>query len=142
MEKKILNKYLNKKKELNTTKKILKKLREKPKIVADCVKDYKTGYAHTVKIEGYDVITSYKIKMYEEKEAILEKEIPIILKELKEIIETIEDPLAKSIFEYRYITDMSFEEIAVKTNNSYENVRNIYYRTLKKLTQNDTKKVI
>ncbi len=142
MEKKILNKYLNKKKELNTTKKILKKLREKPKIVADCVKDYKTGYAHTVKIEGYDVITSYKIKMYEEKEAKLEKEIPIILKELKEIIETIEDPLAKSIFEYRYITDMSFEEIAVKTNNSYENVRNIYYRTLKKLTQNDTKKVI
>lgn len=142
MEKKILNKYLNKKKELNTTKKILKKLREKPKIVADCVKDYKTGYAHTVKIEGYDVIISYKIKMYEEKEAKLEKEIPIILKELKEIIETIEDPLAKSIFEYRYITDMSFEEIAVKTNNSYENVRNIYYRTLKKLTQNDTKKVI
>lgn len=142
MEKKTLNKYLNKKKELNTTKKILKKLREKPKIVADCVKDYKTGYAHTVKIEGYDVITSYKIKMYEEKEAKLEKEIPIILKELKEIIETIEDPLAKSIFEYRYITDMSFEEIAVKTNNSYENVRNIYYRTLKKLTQNDTKKVI
>ena len=142
MEKKILNKYLNKKKELNTTKKILKKLREKPKIVADCVKDYKTGYAHTVKIEGYDVITSYKIKMYEEKEAKLEKEIPIILKELKEIIETIEDPLAKSIFEYRYITDMSFEEIAVKTNNSYENVRNIYYRTLKILTQNDTKKVI
>lgn len=142
MEKKTLNKYLNKKKELNTTKKILKKLREKPKIVADCVKDYKTGYAHTVKIEGYDVITSYKIKMYEEKEAKLEKEMPIILKELKEIIETIEDPLAKSIFEYRYITDMSFEEIAVKTNNSYENVRNIYYRTLKKLTQNDTKKVI
>lgn len=132
MEKKTLNKYLNKKKELNTTKKILKKLREKPKIVADCVKDYKTGYAHTVKIEGYDVITSYKIKMYEEKERKLEKEIPIILKELKEIIETIEDPLAKSIFEYRYITDMSFEEIAVKTNNSYENVRNIYYRTLKK----------
>lgn len=132
MEKKTLNKYLNKKKELNTTKKILKKLREKPKIIADCVKDYKTGYAHTVKIEGYDVITSYKIKMYEEKETKLEKEIPIILKELKEIIETIEDPLAKSIFEYRYITDMSFEEIAVKTNNSYENVRNIYYRTLKK----------
>lgn len=132
MEKKTLNKYLNKKKELNTTKKILKKLREKPKIVADCVKDYKTGYPHTVKIEGYDVITNYKIKMYEEKERKLEKEIPIILKELKEIIETIEDPLAKSIFEYRYITDMSFEEIAVKTNNSYENVRNIYYRTLKK----------
>ena len=78
MEKKILNKYLNKKKELNTTKKILKKLREKPKIVADCVKDYKTGYAHTVKIEGYDVITSYKIKMYEEKEAKLEKEIPML----------------------------------------------------------------
>ncbi len=133
MEKKTLNKYLNKKKELSTTKKILKKLREKPKIVADCVKDYKTGYAHTVKVEGYDVITSYKIKMYEEKETKLEKEIPIILKELKEIIETIEDPFAKSIFEYRYITDMRFEEIAVKTNNTYDNVRQTYYRTLKKL---------
>lgn len=142
MEKKTLNRYLNKKKELNTTKKILQKLREKPKIVADCVKDYKTGYPHTVKVEGYDVITSFKIKMYKEKKEKLEKEIPQVLKELKDIIETIEDPLAKSIYEYRYITDMSFEEIAVKTNNSYENVRNIYYRTLKKLTQNDTKKVI
>lgn len=133
MEKKTLNRYLNKKKELNTTKKILKKLREKPKIVADCVKDYKTGYAHTVKVEGYDVITSYKIKMYEEKETRLEKEIPIVLKELNEIIETIEDPFARSIFEYRYITDMRFEEIAVKTNNTYDNVRQTYYRTLKKL---------
>lgn len=133
MEKKTLNRYLNKKKELNTTKKILKKLREKPKNVADCVNDYKTGYAHTVKVEGYDVITSYKIKMYEEKRAKLEKEIPIVLKELNEIIETIEDPFAKSIFEYRYITDMRFEEIAVKTSNTYDNVRQTYYRTLKKL---------
>ena len=133
MEKRSLNKYLNKKKELSTTKKILKKLIEQPKKVADCVKDYKTGQPHTVKIEGYDVITGYKIKMYKEKEKKLEQEIPILLKELNEIIETIEDPFAKEIFEYRYITDMRFEEIAMKTNNTYDNFRQTYYRTLKKL---------
>ena len=66
----------------------------------------------------------------------LEKEIPLELEELTKVIDTIEDPIAKSVMEYRFITDMSFEEIAMKTNNTYENVRNIYYRTLKKL---DTK---
>jgi RNA polymerase sigma factor (sigma-70 family) len=133
MKRNILNKYLNKKKELNTTKKILAKLREKPKIVTDFAKDYKTGYPHNVKIEGYDVITHYKIEMYEEKRVRLENEIKEALDTLNEIIEKIDDPLAKAIFEYRYITDMRFEEIAVKTNNSYENVRQIHYRTLKKL---------
>lgn len=133
MKRNILNKYLNKKKELNTTKKILAKLREKPKIVTDFAKDYKTGYPHNVKIEGYDVITHYKIQMYEDKKKRLENEIKEALNALKDVIEKIDDPLAKSIFEYRYITDMRFEEIAVKTNNSYENVRQIHYRTLKKL---------
>lgn len=133
MKRNILNKYLNKKKELNTTKKILAKLREKPKIITDFAKDYKTGYPHNVKIEGYDVITHYKIEMYEEKRVRLENEIKEALDTLNEIIEKIDDPLAKAIFEYRYITDMRFEEIAVKTNNSYENVRQIHYRTLKKL---------
>ena len=71
--------------------------------------------------------------MYKEKEKKLEQEIPILLKETNEIIETIEDPFAKEIFEYRYITDMRFEEIAMKTNNTYDNVRQTYYRTLKKL---------
>jgi hypothetical protein len=139
MEKKILNKYLNTKKELNTTKKVLEKLRAKPKMVVDFAKDYSTGYPHNVNIEGYDVITHYKIEMYEKKQERLEKEIKPALEELQKIIESIEDPIAKSIFEYRYIADMRFEEIAVKINNSYENVRNIYYRTLKHLTQNDTK---
>lgn len=133
MKRNSLSKYLNKKKELNTTKKILAKLREKPKIVTDFAKDYRTGYPHNVQIEGYDVITHYKIKMYEEKKTRLEEEIKQELDELNKIIEKIDDPLAKAIFEYRYITDMRFEEIAVKTNNSYENVRQIHYRTLKKL---------
>ena len=81
MKRNILNKYLNKKKELNTTKKILAKLREKPKIVTDFAKDYKTGYPHNVKIEGYDVITHYKIEMYEEKK----KRQKYIRKKTKEI---------------------------------------------------------
>ena len=71
--------------------------------------------------------------MYEDKKSRLEEEIKQELNELNKIIEKIDDPLAKAIFEYRYITDMRFEEIAVKTNNSYENVRQIHYRTLKKL---------
>ncbi len=137
MKVKGLNKYLNKKKDLNTTKNILKKLRERPKIVTDFAKDYKTGQPHNIKIEGYDVITHYKIEMYENKKAKLEQEIiPQALKELKEVIDSIEDPIAKAVFEYRYIADMRFEEIAVKLRNTYENVRNIYYRTLKKF---DTK---
>lgn len=136
MDTKSLSRYLKKSKELNTTKKIIEKLRAKPRIVTDFAKDYKTGYPHNVKIEGYDVITHYKIEMYEKKKTKLEKEIPIELKELTKVIDVIDDPIAKSIMEYRFITDMSFEEIAIKTNNTYENVRNIYYRTLKKL---DTK---
>lgn len=136
MEIKALSRYLKKNKELNTTKKIIEKLRAKPKIVTGFAKDYKTGYPHNVKIEGYDVITHYKIEMYEKKQKRLEKEIPLELEELTKVIDTIEDPIAKSVMEYRFITDMSFEEIAMKTNNTYENVRNIYYRTLKKL---DTK---
>lgn len=131
MDKKVLNKYINMKKELETTKKILKRLKAKPKIVVDYAKDYKTGYPHNVAIEGYDFITSYKIDTYKKKQERLEQQIPGTLKELTEIIEAIEDPVAKSIFEYKFIADMKFEEIARKTNNTYDNVRNIYYRTLK-----------
>ncbi len=138
MNKNNLQRYSIAKKELNTTKRILERLRKRPKDVIDFAKDYKTGYPHNVKIEGYDVITHYKIAMYENKQKKLEKEIPIFLKELNDTIEKIKDPIAKAVIEYRFIADMSFEEIAVKTNNTYENVRNIYYRTLKKLTQNDT----
>lgn len=132
-----LNRYLNIKKELNTTKKILDKLREKPTMVIDYAKSYKTGYPHNIKIEGYDVITHYKIQMYENKKTKLESEIKIALEELDKTINKIENPLARDIFEYKYIADMRFEEIAVKTNNTYENIRQIYYRTLKSLTQND-----
>ena len=142
MGKKILGDYLNIKKELKTTQKILAKLKTSPKIVMDSVKDYKTGYPHNVTIEGYDVITDFKIKLYEEKEQRLIEEEKEALLELTKVIESIEDPVAKSIFEYRYMADMRFEEIAIKTNNTYENVRTIHYRTIKKLKQNDTKKVI
>lgn len=131
MDKKVLNKYLNMKKELETTKRILKRLKAKPEVVVDYAKDYKTGYPHNVSIKGYDFITSYKINTYRKKQERLEKQIPEVLEETIKIIETIEDPVAKSIFEYRFITDMKFEEIAIKINNTYENVRNIYYRTLK-----------
>ena len=37
---KALSRYLKKNKELNTTKKIIEKLRAKPKIVTDFAKDY------------------------------------------------------------------------------------------------------
>lgn len=131
MDKKVLSKYINMKKDLETTKKILKKLRAKPETAVDFANDYSTGYPHSIKIKGYDIITHYKIKSYEKKQEKLEKEIPGVLEEVMGIIETIEDPVAKSVFEYRFITDMKFEEIAIKTNNTYENVRNIYYRTLK-----------
>ena len=137
-----LNKYLDIKKELNTTNKILNKLESKSTKVIDFVKDYKTGYPHNVKIEGCDVITYYKIKMYKNKKTKLENEIEIALQEVDTIINNVENPLARDILNYRYIADMRFEEIAVKTNNTYENVRNIYYRTLKNLTQNDTKTMI
>lgn len=142
MERKILGNYLNVIKELKTTKRILDKLRSQPKIVMDSVKDYKTGYPHNVTIEGYDVITDFKIKLYEDKQKRLIEEEKEALLELNKIIETINDPVAKSVFEYRYIAGMRFEEIAIKTNNTYENVRNIYYRTIRKMTQNDTKKGI
>lgn len=133
MDKKVLSKYLNMKKELETTKRILKRLKSKSDRVVDYAKDYKTGYPHNVSITGYDFVTSYKIDKYEEKKERLEKKIPEVLDEITRIIETIEDPLAKSIYEYRFIADMKFEEIAVKTNNTYDNVRQTYYRTLKKL---------
>lgn len=139
MDKKVLNQYLNIRKQLKTTKKILEKLKAKPKQVIDFAKDYSKGYPHNITIEGYDVITDFKIKMYKEKEEELIEEEKEALVELTKIIDNIKDPMAKAIFEYRYIADMRFEEIAMKVNNSYDNVRAIHYRTIKKLSQNVTK---
>lgn len=139
MDKKVLNQYLNIRKELKATKKVLEKLKDKPKQVIDFAKDYSKGYPHNITIEGYDVITDFKIRMYNDKEERLIEEEKQALLELTKIIDSIEDPVAKAIFEYRYIADMRYEEIAIKVNNTYENVRAIHYRTIKKLSQNVTK---
>jgi DNA-directed RNA polymerase specialized sigma24 family protein len=129
----VLTKYLNIKKELITTNKILDKLYNKPKNITDYYKDYKTGYPITKNISGYDTITHYKIQQYENKKQRLEKEIIVELNKLESFINEIKNPFIKSVFEYRYIADMKFEEIACKMNNTYGSVKMAHNRYLKRI---------
>lgn len=77
-------------------------------------------------------LSSYAVKIEEMEKKILKARYKRLskLKEIKDKIERVKDENEKSVLFYRYIKDMTWEEISVKMHYSYRNITKIHGRAL------------
>lgn len=112
--KKRLEKYRNLSKEYNELKREYEQLQAGPvDMVADTVKDYKTGYPRTIKIEGYGDVKycSARDRLARELFNTLNKLMDERV-EIEKMIMSIEDPEARNIIRLHYVKGLTFEDIA------------------------------
>lgn len=79
--------------------------------LADTAKDYRTGYPHTIVIEGYgdNRYAELKRRLYEKLGRIQAERW-----ELENWLDAVDDPEARDILRLQYVNGLTIEEIAVE----------------------------
>lgn len=96
------------------------------KMFPSCISD---GMPHS---NNKSDLSSYAVKIEEMERKVLKARYLKIkkLKEIRDKIERVEDENEKSVLFYRYIKEMTWEEISVKMHYSYRNITKIHGRAL------------
>ena len=108
------------------------KLKEPPRFreyVSDTTKDYSTGYAHNIRIEGFGDSTYPELQQrYYEKLCLIKEELLM----LENWLDSVADPLIRNILRLQYVDGMTHERIAEELNYTRETIT----RKLKKFWEN------